>query len=129
MNPQRAKIIFRQHEKKMLELREKTNVDANTMIDVINEGTLHLVEHFQPAIGPQYKQDYVFCMGKAYLGTEKADPAQDVAAASFFHCGDIHEWSHDLADLMEREPDICKFVMHAVDIYHLNKLKSKLGGG
>lgn len=121
--------MYRQHEKKMAELREMTNVDANTMIDVINEGTLHLVEHFTPAIGPQYKRDYVFVMGKSFLGTERKDPSVDVQAASFFHCGDIHEWSHDLADLMEREPDIHKFVMHAMDIYHLNKLKPGGGGG
>lgn len=128
MNPNRARAVFRQHEKKMAELKEMTNLDANTMMDVINEGTLHLVEHFTPAIGPQYKRDYVFVMGKAFLGTEKKDPSTDVQGASFFHCGDIHEWSHDLADLMEREPDICKFVLHAIDMYHLNKLKPGGGG-
>jgi len=125
MNPRNAKAAFRHHEKKMAELRDKTNLDANSMLDVINEGTLHMVEHFSRAIGPQYKRDYVFVMGKAFLGTEKADPAQDVQACSFFHCGDIHEWSHDLADLMAAEPAIHDHVMHAIHIYHLNKLTGK----
>jgi hypothetical protein len=62
-------------------------------------------------------------MGKAFLGTEKQDPTVDVQAASFFHCGDIHEWSHDLADLMETDPVIYQHVMHAIHIYHLNKLQ------
>jgi hypothetical protein len=53
MKPHQARAVFRQHEKKMAELKDKTNLDPNGMIEVINEGTLHLVEHFTPAIGPQ----------------------------------------------------------------------------
>ena len=122
MNPKKAKEVYRQHEQKMAEMVAATIVDPYTMIDVINEGTLHLVEHFTPAIGPQYKRDYVFCMGKAYLGTD-IKSGDDKQAASFFACGDIHEWSHDLADIMEDNPEIYHLVMHGIQIYHLNKMQ------
>lgn len=124
MNPRQAKEAFRHHEEKMAELRAKTIVDPYTMIEVINEGTLHLVEHFTPAIGPQYKRDYVFCMGKAYLGND-IKSGDDTHAASFFACGDIHEWSHDLADVMASNPEMYQMVMHAVHIFHLNKITGK----
>lgn len=122
MNPQQAKAVYRQHEEKMAELRAATIVDPYTMIEVINEGTLHLVEHFTPAIGPQYKRDYVFVMGKAFLGSD-IKSGDDKHAASFFACGDIHEWSHDLADLMESDRTVYDHVIHAIHIYTLNKLQ------
>jgi hypothetical protein len=125
MNPKQARAAFRHHEKKMAELRANTIVDPNNMLEVINEGTLHMVEHFTPAIGPQYKKDYVFVMGKAFLGMSKDNGTADVQACSFFHCGDTHEWSHDLADLMAENPELYDFVMHAIHICHLKKFSGK----
>lgn len=125
MTPKQARAAFRHHEEKMAELRANTIVDPNSMLEVINEGTLHLVQHFTPPIGPQYKKDYVFVMGKAFLGMSKDNGTTDVQACSFFHCGDIHEWSHDLADLMETNPEIYDYVMHAIHIYHLKKFSGK----
>lgn len=122
MNPKKAKEVYRQHEEKMAEMTATTIVDPYTMIEVISEGALHLVEHFTPAIGPQYKRDYIFVMGKAFLGSD-IKTGDDRHAASFFSCGDIHEWSHDLADMMANDADIYQHVMHAIHIYTLNKLR------
>lgn len=113
--------MFRDRERKLRELKDNTNVDANSMHEVADEATMHLVEHFNPAIGSQYKQDYCFTMCKVFLGTEKADPSQDVHAAHVYMAGDIHEWSHDLADLMASDPDVQRFVFHALEIYALKK--------
>jgi hypothetical protein len=124
MNPQKARKVYRQHQEKMAELTAATIVDPNSMIEVINEATLHAVEHFTPAIGQQFKRDYVFIMGKALLGVD-IKSGDDTHAASFFACGDIHEWSHDLADVMASEPEMEALVMHAVQIFALNKLKRR----
>lgn len=122
MDPKKARAVYRQHEEKMAEMKSHTICDPNSMIDVINETTMHAVEHFSPAIGQQFKQDYVFIMGSALLGVD-IKSGEDVHATSFFACGDIHQWSHHLADVMEQNPEIYQMVMHAVHIYHLNKLK------
>lgn len=121
------KQAYRLRAAKLQELKDATNIDANSMFDVIDEATMHMVDNFKPAIGPQYKRDYCFIMGTTFLGTDVRDPAQDIhARAAFFH-GDLHEWSHDLAEIMTQDEEVCAMVFHCVQIYAQLLIK-KQGG-
>lgn len=111
--------------KRLAELQAMTNINEESMHDVVDEATLHLVEHFAPAKGEEFKKDYCFVMGKVFLGTEKKDPTQDVNACSTFLTGDMHEWSHDLAELMCHDEHLMHYVFHAIEIYTQLRLRRR----
>lgn len=98
------------------EMREQNHQDKNTMYEIIDEAARHCLDHFAPPIGPQYRQDYVFIMGKAFYGVCKTDGC-DVAGSVQFAHGDLHEWSHDLARYMAEDPQIKGFIFHAVAVF------------
>lgn len=98
-------------------LKESTIVDPKSSFDVVDEGLGHILENFHPGNEPQFKRDYVFIMGKAYLGSAIKSPCEDVYPNIIYCDGNLHEFSHDLAALMKLDPRISESIFHAVHIF------------
>jgi hypothetical protein len=102
----------------MDEMKWDTIIDPNSMVDVLDEATTHLVEHFKKSDEPDFCNDYVFIMGKAYLGRQIENGANRAHPCAFFMNGDLHEWAHDLADLMRIDDTVARQIFHAVELYN-----------
>lgn len=104
-------------QKEMDRLKAITNMDEESMLDVVDEATLHLIEYFKAQEGKRFRRDYCFIMGKVYRGTNKTDPGEEVNTNCIFMDGDLHEFSHDLAALMAMNPNVYRYVFHAIEMY------------
>lgn len=111
-----------QRARAMAQLKASTNMDPDTQNEVLDEATLHLLEHFKTRKDrKEFLTDYCLIMGKSYLGKDREIPEINKDAIHFYSTGDLHEMSHDLADLMHREPPLMTAIFHAIEIYSNKK--------
>lgn len=102
----------------MAEFKQITDIDPDSMFDVMDEAIVHLLEHFRHRPNDErFKNDYCFAIGKTHMGVEKIDPAKPVATCHMFVHGDMHEFAHDLADMMKGDKELARWVMHAIEVY------------
>lgn len=105
-------------EEKMQRIKAATVVDPESMHDVVDEATMHLVDHFNPnKKDSRFYNDYCFIMSKTFLGVQRGNRSQEVVIMDNFAHGDMHQFAHDLAELMKMDPHIARFIVHAVELY------------
>lgn len=111
---------LRDQQEQAAKLREMTDLAPENIFDVLDEAACHIIEHFQIPDGKVFDNDYAVIFGKCYMGQEKANLAKKVQGQIVYFVGNVHEWSHDLAGIMQRNPILASYVIHAVEIYGRN---------
>lgn len=111
------KTILQKRDEKMTALYNTTIKHPDSMLDVIDEAMVHLIENFEPhQRNPLFRRDYCFIMGKSHMGQGVKD-GEDVNPTCTFMAGDMHEFSHDLANMMKEDPNLARFIFHAIDVF------------
>lgn len=113
--------LLNMRNKKMAKLMETTCVDNDTQFDVLDEATLHLVNHFEPPQKKQFENDHCLILGQCYFGREATDETVPVAAKSMFMAGDIHALAHTIAQCMREDKEFAWVIAHAVECVAVGK--------
>lgn len=106
-----------QHQKKKAEIYSGVNIDDRTNGEVMDEGLMHLVQYFEAINEPPFDRDYLFVMGKTYIGLSKNDPTKKCYFDGTYLAGSLHEWAHDLAKNMRENDRLRHMIFHAVHIF------------
>lgn len=109
-----------EHDKAKARLLAETNVDEVNLYEIADEAAMHLVQHFDLLPGKVYARDYAVIISKCYLGRDKKDNKVTRGSSIYMH-GDLHEFSHDLAQMMNENKDIRDCIMHAIHIYTITR--------
>lgn len=115
--------IKRQHYERIAQLMKTTTVYNDTTFHVLDEATMHVVDHFNPVGNPAHPQghDHVLIVGMAHFGKEVEDPSENVNALTFYVEGDTHALSHTLAECMRRDKRFAHVICHAMECFALGK--------
>jgi regulator of replication initiation timing len=100
--------------------RKKMNEQAvkaqGTMAEITDEAIDHLVDHYEPESNPFFAHDFVFFVSSNFFGHDRTNGQPCMATDSFMK-GDMHRFSHVLADHMKHQPELAAVIFHAVEVY------------
>lgn len=95
---------------------ETCHVAQGTMMEVVCEAVDHLMDNYDPHKNPHFAHDFVFIMGSGFRGHDKRHRVP-VGCIELFHKGDMHMFSHVLAEQMHRNPDFSSLIFHAIEVF------------
>lgn len=109
------------HQEKISKLMKSTRVHNGTQFHILDEATMHVIDHFDPPGGKKFSRDHCLVVGMAYLGDSADDEKIGVHAAAFFTAGDLHELSHTLAEAMRSDKAFAACLFHALEVFALHE--------
>jgi hypothetical protein len=118
MNRAQAK---KYHQEKIAKLMAMTRVNDGTQFHILDEATMHVIDHFNPPGGQRYSRDHCLIVGAAYLGDDLEKDNVTINAAAFFTAGDLHELSHSLAEAMRADKAFAHCMFHALEVFALHE--------
>jgi hypothetical protein len=95
---------------------ETCHLAQGTCMEVVCESVDHLIENYDPDRNAYFAHDFVFIMGSGFRGHDKRQGVP-VGCVEVFHRGDLHMFSHVLAEHMGRNPEFASVIFHAIEVF------------
>ncbi len=121
MNTMNRAEAKKYHQEKITRLMGMTKVNDTTQFHILDEATMHVIDHFNPPDGKRFSRDHCLIVGAAYLGDSIENENTSINAAAFFTAGDLHELSHTLAEAMRADKAFAHCIFHAVEVFALHE--------
>lgn len=106
----------RNREQALADLKKEVMQAEGTMVEVVMEACLHLEDNYDVKKNPHFSHDFVVVVGAGFFGHHKRT-GLPAATTEFFAQGDLHLFSHVLAEYMHKEPKFASAIFHALEVY------------
>lgn len=109
------------HQEKIGKLTAIARVHNSTQFHIIDEAVMHVIDHFNPPEGDQFRRDHCLIIGSAFLGTHVENESRCINPAAFFAAGDLHELGHTMAEAMRSDKEFAACVFNAIEVFALHE--------